>query len=724
MIGTVFSSIGWHFCKPDHGGPDLHGLDVRGTRRDDDISLSDPADRIRLLRGDDTLVAESHVGTVSAGSGDDDITLLGGADKVTLGRGDDSVFLGEAGGVINGGKGYDTASLGRDIGDFDILVRDKSVVLIDRISGEKTRLKNFEQIEFADASFDIETMRETYSPSNPMPTIHVANGTQALTINDPDPSISVVWDRIVQLAVIGEDGPNGPTIAGRAYAMMHTAMYDAFASYDRKAVRVSFDLEGDNLSYSDLKCAGKADIEKAMSYAAYTVLNSLYPDQKALFDTVMAERLGYALEDDGSIAAMVGIDAAQDIMALRLDDGSNQSGGYAGTFTPTNSGPSDTKDISAWTPEYVPIDPDDGSAGQSLQEFLTPQWGGVEGFALAEHADGTTDHGATAMPAPKPFFTDAFAGSTLDFDAATITLSTDLTLDGANYVAGETVAVSKALIGVVINQGFIDQALEVVSYSANLTDKEKIIAEFWEDGGGTAFPPGTFMAFAQAVSARDDNSLAEDAKLFLAMSNAMLDAGIATWNSKVETDYARPVRLIRDLGELGLIGEWGTDYKGNEGYVIQAWAGIDPETGAGLGTRDILATDFVTFQQPGGHPSPPFAEYTSGHSAFSSAGAEILALFTGSDEFGGSVTFLPGSTKFEPGVPYDAVTLEWATFTEAAEEAGISRLYGGIHFSDGNLHGQTLGREVADDVYAMVEKFADGTATDADRPFYVDDFLF
>ena len=103
MIGTVFSSIGWHFCKPDRGGPDLHGPDVRGTRRDDDISLSDPADRIRLLRGDDTLVAESHVGTVSAGSGDDDITLLGGADKVTLGRGDDSVFLGEAGGVFNGG---------------------------------------------------------------------------------------------------------------------------------------------------------------------------------------------------------------------------------------------------------------------------------------------------------------------------------------------------------------------------------------------------------------------------------------------------------------------------------------------------------------------------------------------------------------------------------------------------------------------------------------------
>ena len=88
-------------------------------------------------------------------------------------------------------------------------------------------------------------------------------------------------------------------------------------------------------------------------------------------------------------------------------------------------------------------------------------------------------------------------------------------------------------------------------------------------------------------------------------------------------------------------------------------------------------------------PSPPFAEYTSGHSAFSAAAAEVLRLATGSDEFAASVTFEPESSRFELGLtPNEAVTLEWDTFSEAADEAGISRLYGGIHFADGDLNGR------------------------------------
>ncbi|MEM9268706.1 MAG: vanadium-dependent haloperoxidase, partial [Pseudomonadota bacterium] len=294
-------------------------------------------------------------------------------------------------------------------------------------------------------------------------------------------------------------------------------------------------------------------------------------------------------------------------------------------------------------------------------------------------------------------------------------------INGVAYAAGDVIPVSKDLIGVVINQGFIDQALEVIEYSATLTDEGKIIAEFWEDGGGTAFPPGTFMAFAQFVSARDNNTLDEDAQMFLAMSNAVMDAGIATWNAKVEYDYVRPVRAIRELGELGLIGEWGTDHEGNEGYVIEAFGGIDPLTGVGLGTQTILATDFVTFQRPDADPSPPFAEYTSGHSAFSSAGAEVLLRFTGSDDFGGAVTFAPGSTQFESGVPLDEVTLAWDTFSQAADEAGESRLYGGIHFTEGDLNSRDLGRQVGGDAYDLAQKFINGTATDEDRPFFVED---
>ncbi|WP_196223111.1 vanadium-dependent haloperoxidase, partial [Roseibium sp. RKSG952] len=258
---------------------------------------------------------------------------------------------------------------------------------------------------------------------------------------------------------------------------------------------------------------------------------------------------------------------------------------------------------------------------------------------------------------------------------------------------------------------------------ANLTDEEKVIAEFWEDGGGTAFPPGTFMTFAQYVSARDENTLDEDAQLFFAMSNAEMDAGIATWQAKVEYDYARPVRVIRDLGELGLIGEEGVDeVTGETGYVIEAFAGFD-EDGNGLGTQTILAENFVTYQLPNGNPSPPFAEYVSGHSTFSAAGAEVLEQFTGSDEFGASVTFNADASVFENGVPDTAVTLEWATFSEAADEAGISREYGGIHFEEGDLYGRELGEEIGSSAYDQAQAFIDGTATDEDRPFFGDDAI-
>ena len=128
-----------------------------------------------------------------------------------------------------------------------------------------------------------------------------------------------------------------------------------------------------------------------------------------------------------------------------------------------------------------------------------------------------------------------------------------------------------------------------------------------------------------------------------------------------------------------------------------------------MGTQTILATDFLTYQTPGSDPSPPFAEYTSGHSAFSAAGAEILSLFTGSDDFGASVTFAPGSSRFEPGItPEGEITLDWDTFSKAADEAGISRLYGGIHFEDGDINGRTLGREVGNAVFEQAQFYING----------------
>lgn len=613
-------------------------------------------------------------------------------------------------------------ALNRDAGQFDIEIDDTGVLLIERFSGAVLDLDRFETLTFDDRSFTFGEMEEAFGPEAAVPFIQVGGGTQVVSVNDAGPTVSVVWDRTVQQAVIDTEAvPVGPTVASRAYAMLHTAMYDAWASYDEIAVRVSFDAEGDNAGLEAEAVNTDANKAKAMSFAALTVLQDLFPDQGDLFATVHEQRFGYSLEDDGSPEAAIGIDAAEDLLALRAMDGANQQGGYTGDHTPVNPNPFEINDITRWTPESVPIDPEDSDPEQS---FLTPQWRAVESFALPESLDGTTDFTPIRPPPPQPFFTEAFAESVLNFEEGTITVSAPVTIDGEPVAVGEDVLVSKNLIGTVINPGFIDQAQQVVDFSAGLTDEQKIIAEFWEDGGGTAFPPGTFMTFGQFVSARDDHTLDQDAQLFLAMGNAVLDSGIATWESKVFYDYARPVRVIRDLGELGLIGEEGEDeLTGETGFVIEAFGGFDPETLEGLGTRTVLAENFDTFQRPFADTSPPFAEYTSGHSGFSAAGAEVLRLFTGSDAFGGFVTFAPGSTQFETGVPAEITTLAWPTFTDAADEAGISRLYGGIHFSDGDQNGRALGREAGAGAYELAQLFITGEATDADRPFFVDDMM-
>ena len=93
--------------------------------------------------------------------------------------------------------------------------------------------------------------------------------------------------------------------------------------------------------------------------------------------------------------------------------------------------------------------------------------------------------------------------------------------------------------------------------------------------------------------------------------------------------------------------------------------------------------------------TPAFPGYISGHSIFSRAAAEVLRNFTGSETFGNQVTIPAGSSKVQPGtVPAHDVTLYWATFTEAADEAGISRRYGGIHFVQGDMVSRDAGAKV------------------------------
>jgi hypothetical protein len=162
-------------------------------------------------------------------------------------------------------------------------------------------------------------------------------------------------------------------------------------------------------------------------------------------------------------------------------------------------------------------------------------------------------------------------------------------------------------------------------------------------------------------------------------------------NSKRAFDSVRPVTAIPFLFQGKLIKTWGGPFKGTETIDGRYWIPYQPST----------------------FPTPPFPEYISGHSTFSAAGAEILRLFTGSETFGNSVTFAAGSSLIEPAsTPAQPVTLSWKTFKDAADEAGMSRRYGGIHFEAADLEGRAMGKIVAKQAWVKAVKLWKGDAAE------------
>ncbi len=186
--------------------------------------------------------------------------------------------------------------------------------------------------------------------------------------------------------------------------------------------------------------------------------------------------------------------------------------------------------------------------------------------------------------------------------------------------------------------------------SATRTQDQTDIARYWADGGGTATPPGHWNRIASTVSSSQGLSISENARMFAMLNVALADAGIACWDAKYLYDTWRPVTAIRNA-----------DTDGN------------PDT-----TGDATWTPLLT--------TPMFPEYTSGHSTFSAAAASVLAAFFGTDQMNFTVSaegFVVADRSF-------------TSFSQAANEAAMSRLYGGIHFGFGNLEGLLCGDQIGD----------------------------
>lgn len=205
----------------------------------------------------------------------------------------------------------------------------------------------------------------------------------------------------------------------------------------------------------------------------------------------------------------------------------------------------------------------------------------------------------------------------------------------------------------------VDEVMRLGGFqNSQRTAEQTEIALFWADGGGTATPPGHWNRIATDVTLKQGTSLLETARTFALLNIAMADAGIASWDAKYHYDLCRPIDSIRQA-----------DQDGNAATLADSsWI-------------PLLKT-------------PPFPTYTSGHSTFSGAASAVLTSL-----FGDHVAFDSQSdghlaAEQRPLDPSQIVTRHFASFNQAAEEAGRSRIYGGIHFNFDNTAGLELGRKV------------------------------
>jgi hypothetical protein len=432
-----------------------------------------------------------------------------------------------------------------------------------------------------------------------------------------------------------------PTINARALAITHTCMYDAWAAYDDKALAT---ILGSRLRRPQAERTEQNKIT-ALSFAAYRCLADLFPNDVARYDAVMTG-LGLNPSDtsrDPATPIGIGNLAAESVLEFRHHDGSNQlgdlhSGAYSDYtgYQPVNA-PDRVEDVDRWQPLRTPV-PDGGLYGRFLvQSFVTPQWALVTPFAMKS--------GSEFRPKAPASFTKS-------------------------------------------KERYLRQAQEILELSANLTDDEKMMVEYWADGPTSESPPGHWCLFAQFVSIRDHHGTDEDVKMFFALTNALLDAGIASWDAKRAYDSVRPVTAIHFLFANQEVRAWGGRFKGTQTIRGDQWTPYQPQ---------------VMFM------TPPFPEFISGHSTFSAAAAEVLKSFTQSDAFGDSYTFEKGTSKFEYGLtPRARLTLSWPTFTAAADQAGMSRRYCGIHFADGDLYGRETGRKVGRRTWQKAQALFDG----------------
>jgi hypothetical protein len=575
-------------------------------------------------------------------------------------------------------------------------------------------------------------------------------------------SVARVWDEAL-LDAIRRDTP-APTVHARNLFHTSAAMWDAWAAYDPTA-------EGhfvkEKLHADDVQAAREA----AISYAAYRLLLHRYSVASGLQETFdelastmasLCYRIDYTTTEGDSPAAL-GNRIAAKVIAFGRNDGAHEALRYADpTFTPANAPlvvaepGAEMRDPNSWQPLALAqsVAQNGLPVPGKVQSFIGPQWGHVAGFALPKSAEGLP-----LDPGPVPKLGDPASDS--QFKATAVELirySSRLEPSDRAKIDISPGALGGNSLGTNDGHGHDVNPATGRPYAPEIVargDYERALAEYWADGPKSETPPGHWNTIANEISDAPGlehriggrgplvDRLEWDVKLYLALNGAVHDAAVAAWGAKRFYDSVRPISMIRYMGGKGQSSDPDGPAYDPDGLplvpglvevvtrassapgarhaaladhvgevAIRAWSGPPEEpAGPSRGVRWILAVDWVPYQAPT-FVTPAFPGYVSGHSTFSRAAAEVLTGFTGSSYFPGGlyVWHVPaGSFGIESG-PSEDLAMQWATYFDAADAAGISRLYMGIHVSPDDFGGRKVGSRCGQDAWKRAQQFFDGEA--------------
>ena len=563
-------------------------------------------------------------------------------------------------------------------------------------------------------------------------------------------SAARVWNDEA-LEAIRLDFP-APTVHARNLFHLSSAGWDAWAAFDSGADALFVQRDA---AASDVEAA-RVD---AISFASHRVLTERYRNSIGRRDALdsmdqtlfrlcgISDAQEYVAQNPGSAAAL-GSDIANEILDATLLDGSLQHRNYEDLSYSAVNEPLvvDSDEITLADPDrWQPLVLTEARSQNGLplpggsQSFIGSNWGDVVPFALPERGDAPV-----LDPGPPPSLADP---STAD---DYIQAATDVLRYSRQLGAGETLDISPANVGnnrLGSNDGggYSVNPITGQPYEPQLVDRSdyyRVIAEYWADGPTSETPPGHWNTLTNMVSdSMGDQDrriggvgdpvdrLQWDVKAYFAVNGALHDAAIAAWGLKAHYDSVRPISMIRYLGSNGteqpaLTTEDGqieiiTEESAAPGQrhahlaehigqvAVFAWQGSPQDSDndrAGVGW--IRAVEWLPYQRPT-FVTPAFASYVSGHSVFSRSAAEVLAALTGSEFFpGGLGTHLvePGDLIHEYG-PEDSIELQWATYFDASDEAGFSRLPGGIHIPVDDFAGRQVGSQVGQSAWAKARLF-------------------